>query len=104
MDLWIRSQDKKRIIKVEQLEIREDISDTEEQIYSVCSINFKNTYGYNFLRLGFYKTEKRALEILDKIQNRIVNLQLTNLEQKGKAREDVLKREYLRCVYEMPKE
>ncbi len=71
MDLWIRSQDKKRLIKVEQLEIRKYISNIEELSYAICSINFQNTYGYNFLNLGIYKSEERALEVLAEIQNKI---------------------------------
>lgn len=68
MDLWIRSQDKERLFKVKQLEIREN-----EAGYIITSINFENTYGYNFLTLGIYKSKERALEILDEIQGFIQN-------------------------------
>ena len=68
MELWIRSQDKERLIKVNQLEIRDDTYSNTKSGYSVASINFENTYGYNFINLGTYKTKERALEVLDEIQ------------------------------------
>ena len=93
MDLWIRSQDKESLIKVSNVQ------------YSYLNDkHFIGTYYDNLKILGQYETKERALEVLDEIQERIVNLQLVNLEEKGKARKDVYTREYLRCVYEMPKE
>jgi len=57
MDLWIRSQDKKILIKNDSLAI--EVSGE----YSVI------TNGYNIL--GKYRTEERALEVLDEIVSRI---------------------------------
>ena len=94
MDLWIRSQDKRMLTKIDYLYL--EVNDGREILGG-------NHYMIN-QSLGIYKSKERALEVLDEIQERIVNLQLVNLEEKGKARADVYKNEYLRCVYEMPKE
>lgn len=68
MELYIRSQDKLRLFKVSQLEVREDYYSESEIKYAIASINVQNTYGYNILNLGSYKTKERALEVLDEIQ------------------------------------
>lgn len=53
MDLWVRSQDRRRLIKVDLLSIKD----------------FYNIVSDDFYVLGTYKTEERALEVLDEIQN-----------------------------------
>ena len=60
MDLWIRSQDRKKLVKSGYLTIF--LSDTNWFIYS------DTTTGEPF-GVGKYKTEERALEILDEIQD-----------------------------------
>lgn len=59
MELWVRSQDKKRLIIVTNLYI--PISRTEED-FSIYTFDTD-------VMLGTYKTEERALEVLDEIQN-----------------------------------
>jgi hypothetical protein len=61
MDLWIRSQNKKRLMKVEVVEFDKQI-DGPAIIYS---------HEYT---LGEYKTKERALEVLDEIQTKIATL------------------------------
>lgn len=59
MELWVRSQDKKRLISVTNL-------------YIPISRNGEDFSIYTFdtdVELGIYKTEERAIEILDEIQN-----------------------------------
>ena len=92
MDLWIRSQNKEILIPNPKLAL-EDI-ETEYWIIDLCDDTV----------LGTYKSKERALEVLDEIQERLINLELVSFEEKGKARSDAFKKEYLRCVYEMPKE
>lgn len=58
MELWIRSQDKKKLIKVNEIKI-ESVIDGNSFIYSDTT------------DLGTYKTKERAIEILDEIQNKI---------------------------------
>ena len=53
MDLWIRSQDKRLLYKVDRLAI-----DDTNSIF--CD--------YDDVYLGKYKTKERALEVLDEIQ------------------------------------
>ena len=91
MELWIRSQDKTVLINVKTL----FVADKEIRGYYSDNPNWF---------LGIYKTKERALEVLDEIQERILNLQLVELEERGKARQDVKIRSYLECVYEMPQE
>ena len=55
MELWIRSQDKERLEKVETLELFKYSNDEWGVESNCCS-------------LGKYKTKKRALEILDEIE------------------------------------
>lgn len=63
MDLWIRSQDKEVLTRV--VDIWKDADKNE--IWSKSSFAIKNC-------LGIYKTEERALEVLDEIQYKIKNM------------------------------
>lgn len=94
MNLWIRSQNKglHQIIGINEPYVQKDC---------VVLIGYSN---YKHIELGFYKTEKRALEVLDEIQQRLINLQLVSLEEKGQARKDAVINDNLKCVYEMPEE
>ena len=92
MDLWIRSQDRDRIIKVNNIEV---VVDIKWEIYGYTS----DEQYY----LGQYETRERAIEVLDEIQKIISWLQ--------KDMKDVtigdLKRligSFNDYVYEMPKE
>ncbi len=61
MELWIRSQNKIGITKVNNIQI-------EEHGYS-----FIRSYDYDgsSTKLGIYKTKERALEVLDEIQSKL---------------------------------
>lgn len=86
MELWIRSQDKETLTKVEVL-VRED--------------NMIVDYYQKRLVLGTYKSKKRTLEILDEIQKLLMPI------SKYKQEVDNLIINYENidaCVYEMPKE
>ena len=98
MELWIRSQDKETLIKIENIS-----RDSENYIIGNL-ISDDNKSICDYWRLGHYKTKERALEVLDEIQERILNLQLVSLEERGKARQDARTKPYLECVYQMPKE
>ena len=65
MELWIRSQDKKRLIKIDNIKVYEDSKDNYSDIRAVF-----NDYE---LSLGEYKTKERALEVLDDISSKIKN-------------------------------
>lgn len=85
MNLWIRSQDKDILIKVDNLELDDERND----IYTHnCINNMQMTY-----TIGRYKTKERALEVLDEIQRlMIASLVDKNLDGYGVV------------IYEMPKE
>ncbi len=73
MELWIRNQDKKLLRKTERLSVIEDTG----EYYIVDNGNI----------YGEYKTKKRALEILDEIQNILIDY-----------------KEMSRVVYQMPQD
>ena len=93
MDLWIRSQDKKKLVKSGYLTIF--LSDTNWFIYS------DTTTGEPF-EIGKYKTEERALEVLDEINEHIEKQGQTIAITNEKGIVDGLK--YYGKTYVMPKE
>ena len=97
MELWIRSQNKLKLLKVNNLSICYG-----EKWYNEDSLlrnKWENSYEIqnNDICVGIYQTKERALEVLDEIQKHIINLGETVLNY-GK--------EYYTYerVYEMPKE
>ena len=90
MELWVRSQDKKRLISVTNL-------------YIPISRNGEDFSIYTFdtdVELGIYKTEERAIEILDEIQN-IFSLKIENTSYN--EADLFLKAKMLNSCYQMPK-
>ena len=74
MELWIRSQDKEDLIKVDNLGLAylgkynfvDKIGDIHREEYHICQFE-ENCH----TTLGYYKTKERAIEVLDEIQNKI---------------------------------
>lgn len=62
MELWIRSQNKKCLLRASMF----DLDNDETGIY--CYSNEEN-----FCLLGKYKSKERALEILDEIQGVLID-------------------------------
>ena len=60
MELWIRSQDKRTLLKANRI----DVDDTD----IIC---WDNDYRCSETYMGKYKTQKRALEVLDEIQKKL---------------------------------
>lgn len=92
MDLWIRSQDKRRLVKANGV----DITPSGLSIYSI---------GVNGI-LGTYETEERTLEVLDEIQSKLtldckINGNYQEMDLQIKAR--LVESQYGK-IYEMPKE
>lgn len=93
MDLWIRSQDKRLLQKVDNI---------------FLDANYENkrisTYDGDNTELGTYETKERALKVLDDIQNFIcikirennINYEQADLILKGKIVDSLCK------VYQMP--
>lgn len=91
MELWVRSQDKTRLVKVCSLEYGE--YNEKHYINGYC-VNEVDNYD-----LGTYKTEERALEVLDEIESILC---YKRLEQYSGY--SIINVENNVAVYEMPKE
>lgn len=84
MELWVRSQDKERLLKIISIFVEYN-GDVNPNIHTHSII------GNNCVNLGIYNTKERALEVLDEIQNKICPIDLINIG-------------YGTILYEMPKE
>ena len=62
MDLWIRSQDKQKLLKPVSMSLNND----KKGIYGYYNDDYYEV-------LGRYKTEERALEVLDEIQSKLTS-------------------------------
>ena len=90
MNLWIRSQDREKITKVNSV----NISEFQDSITICGSID-----GINLFSLASYKTKERALEVLDEIQKKINMINLGH--DFGSPMIDLNNPTY---IYKMPKE
>lgn len=91
MEIWVRSQDKKTLLKCDTLTITIDSEDGK-------TIRGYKIVGYE--DLGTYKTKKRALEVLDEIDEFIDLFQRNGFG-------NVLSNDGVHpkhTIYEMPKE
>ena len=72
MKLWIRSQDKEKLLKCNDIAILKNMINEEESIkfkgYKIVGYFDKNT---EYEKLGTYETKERALEVLDEIEKLI---------------------------------
>lgn len=105
MELWIRSQDRHNLLKIDRL----DVDD-----YTIQA-NFKavSDDGFDYITIGRYKTNKRALEVLDEIQNLLMpqviskridnSVEIANLNHVVNPTYETIQ-QLNTCVYEMPKE
>ena len=89
MELWIRSQDKTRLIKVSNVQYTYRKGD----LYSdVRGNHYIGTYYDNLEILGEYTTKERAIEVLDEIQTKINNI--ANMDDEN----------FINVVYQMPED
>lgn len=93
MDLWIRSQDKNILQKVNKLYVTTYAEENGYGIYDIQEVDDCD------IPLGFYKTRERALEVLDDIQRLITDLQYLSY---GIENDKFCS--YRPNVYKMPKE
>lgn len=75
MDLWIRSQNKEKLCKIENIKYMDTSDDFENDTHSLWNDN-------NGI-LGIYKTKQRALEVLDEITNLIKPKYLIRMDNHG---------------------
>lgn len=88
MELWIRSQDKEKLVKINSLQYGE--YQGTHYINGYCINEVDN------IDLGIYATKERAIEVLDEIQNKIKHINKFALVNENYECDD--------CIYEMPKE
>lgn len=102
MKLWIRSQDKMKLIPI------------NDELY-IPNSRTGEDFGvfYRETMLGYYKTKERTLEVLDEIQNIIyinklfnadINAFKKSLEIEGYTEKEISKALKTISTYEMPKE
>ena len=74
MNLWVRSQDKEKLLKCNDIAISNNVINERESIkfkgYKIVGYFDKNT---EYEILGTYETKERAIEVLDEIQDRMLN-------------------------------
>lgn len=95
MELWIRSQDREKLVLTKGFETQHTNYDGGCQIFAVWQNNYQ--------MVGKYKSKERALEVLDEIQS-ILDAFVNSNYLKNVT--DVSKQVYIApfIVYEMPKE
>ena len=98
MELWIRSQNRGSIISAK--EIWTERSNKREG-WVVIKANI--TDGNDGWIIGEYKTEERAMEVMDEIHQRLIHLQYLELVGVEHISEG-MKRDGIDCVYQMPEE
>lgn len=91
MELWIRSQDKTKLRKIDNI----------YYYYEIC--NEHSLYTDGIIELGTYKTKERALEVLDEIQD-ILDTQKSYEKFAHLITKDTKIIEFSNVIYEMPKE
>lgn len=91
MNLWIRSQDKMILVKINDINI--NYQNNKQIIANYIAINKEADF---YIILGTYKTKKRAIEVLDEIQEKIINICKFQLVNENYECDN--------CVYEMPEE
>lgn len=117
MELWVRSQDKNNLKKVNNIYVEHITKDYDSWVGNIHCQPYVITSDNG--NLGFYGTKERALEILDEIQNILKPRPFANVRpseemeellgglQHGKTlkmKNDFEYKELSTYVYEMPEE
>ncbi len=104
MNLWIRSQDRKDLVKVNSLWIMDNQIWMEVPFYENHKKLGLTVSGHNH-KLAEYKTKERALEVLDEIQRKIEKLyalENCSLEKNSCIEKGLVMDNF--NIYQMPKE
>lgn len=97
MDLWIRSQDKTFLMKIDNINLGIGVDSKKP-----CRLfTFVGGVVTSFT-LGTYKSEERALEVLDEIQSYLINNTFAKKINGLGEIKDIVQNPLF--VYEMPKE
>lgn len=98
MDLWIRSQDKRNLVKANALWIMENQIWMEVPFYENHKKVGLSITGHNH-KLAQYQSKERAIEVLDEIQD----LLMDKVGEKHINKFDIFNGDNVK-VFEMPKE
>lgn len=90
--MWIRTQDKEALIYANNFYI---MKTRGEEKYEISYFD-----GDSFVKLGFYKSKERAIEVLDEIQNKIEGKRVL-IDAYGAIK---IKKKDNNKVYQMPEE
>ena len=71
MNLWVRSQDKEKLLKINGIQYQNCKLVENETVEANILIGFYSSYENEIL--GEYNTKERAIEILNEIQNKMLN-------------------------------
>lgn len=91
MELWVRTQDRFELAKINSV-----YAGYQEKDKDYVIMGQKHTGG---ARLGSYATKERALEVLDEIHQRLIDLQA--LEINANCYKTINRN--IDCIYQMPK-
>ena len=95
--MWIRSQNKDALVYANSFYI---IKSKREEIYEISYFD-----GDSFVKLGFYKSKERALEVLDDIENKIMmNKVIEIFSNLGDMAQANRENYTYTPIYQMPKE
>ena len=101
MNLWIRSQDRETLIRIENVSI------TNDSMILGNLVSDDNKSACDYWILGQYKTKRRALEIIDEIESQIASnyvMQTYASQINTKGREEYVVKLFEKMIYEMPEE
>lgn len=76
MNLWVRSQDKEKLLKINGLQYQNCKLVENETVEANILIGFYSSYENEIL--GEYNTKERALEVLDEIQKLLKTAELND--------------------------
>lgn len=100
MELWIRTQDRMNLVKINQVSL--NYQNNKQIIANYIPEIYENSSCYYEL-LGTYKTKERALEVLDEIQKYITPT-LSLLDDTLNGKQVCQVGNILSMVYQMPKD
>ncbi len=97
MDIWVRSQDKEFLMKIDNINLGLDVDSNEP-----CRLFTFVDGAVTSFSLGTYKSKERALEVLDEIQDKLQKGSMAKVinglgEDLGFIANPIF-------IYEMPKE
>ena len=99
MSIWLRSQDKKKLVEAKDISVVEYWKGNPDKYECVISV-----YGDDGEKVAAYPTEARALEVMDEIENHIVGIVNDTPEIQPGIQERWKKAQSGRNVFQLPRE